>query len=212
MVLFNWVVKSLTPRSGGEGFRVGGNLFLVQSQLSFTTPHPTLPAVNGGRDAAQRIFYKNKQLLNLKAILFLLLSLLFITPSFAVEPNEILSDPAQEQRARNLSLELRCLVCQNQSIDDSNAGLAKDLRIVVRERILAGDSDEAVKTYLVARYGEFVLLKPSFSTHNFLLWTLPFFGLAMGVFLAFRRRISGTEIELSEDEKHRLKLALGENP
>jgi cytochrome c-type biogenesis protein CcmH len=137
-------------------------------------------------------------------IVLLLLTLL-IQPTFAVEPNEVMSDPAQEQRARNLSLELRCLVCQNQSIDDSNAGLAKDLRVLVRERIEAGDSDEAVKSYLVARYGEFVLFKPTFSTHNFLLWTLPFLGLAMGMFLAFRRRKTLQVHGLSEEEQRRLK-------
>jgi cytochrome c-type biogenesis protein CcmH len=140
-------------------------------------------------------------------IVLLLLTLL-IQPSFAVEPNEIMSDPAQEQRARNLSLELRCLVCQNQSIDDSNAELAKDLRVLVRERLEAGDSDEAVKAYLVARYGEFVLLKPSFSIKNFLLWTLPFFGLAMGAFLALKKRKSAELGGLSEEEQRQLKDVL----
>ena len=83
-------------------------------------------------------------------------------PSFAVQPSEMLPDPAQEARAREISKELRCLVCQNQSIDDSDAGLAKDLRILVRERIKAGDSDSQVLDFLVARYGDFVRLRPPF--------------------------------------------------
>jgi cytochrome c-type biogenesis protein CcmH len=147
------------------------------------------------------------RLTSIFCIVFLFFSILS-TPIFAVEPSEIMSDPVKEQRARSLSLELRCLVCQNQSIDDSNAGLAKDLRVVVRERILAGDSDEAVKSYLVARYGEFVLLKPTFSTHNFLLWTLPFLGLGLGMFLVLRRRKPKVENGLSEEEQRQLKDVL----
>ena len=95
---------------------------------------------------------------------------LLANPVQAVQPDEILPDPALEQRARALSAELRCMVCQNQSIDDSDAPLARDLRLLVRERLVAGDSDAQVMTFLVDRYGEFVLLKPSFSGHNLLLW------------------------------------------
>jgi cytochrome c-type biogenesis protein CcmH len=95
---------------------------------------------------------------------------LLAAPAFAVQPDEILSDPALEQRARALSAELRCMVCQNQSIDDSDAPLARDLRLLVRERLLAGDSDDEVTAFLVDRYGEFVLLRPSFSGHTLLLW------------------------------------------
>lgn len=91
-------------------------------------------------------------------------------PAAAVEPDELLDDPALEQRARALSAELRCLVCRNESIDDSNAELARDLRLLVRERLTAGDSDEAVMDYVVDRYGEYVLLRPTFSTGNLLLW------------------------------------------
>src|SRR6186997_2601566 len=92
------------------------------------------------------------------------------TPSFAVQPDEVLANPALEARARELSRELRCMVCQNQSIDDSEAPLARDLRLLVRERLTAGDSDAQVIDFLVARYGEFVLLKPRFAWHNALLW------------------------------------------
>jgi cytochrome c-type biogenesis protein CcmH len=90
----------------------------------------------------------------------------------AVQPDEIMSNPAMEARARDLSRELRCMVCQNQSIDDSEAPLARDLRLLVRERIAAGDSDAQVMDFLVARYGEFVLLKPRFESHTLLLWLL----------------------------------------
>ena len=93
--------------------------------------------------------------------------------AYAVQPDEIMSDPAKEARARDLSRELRCMVCQNQSIDDSDAPLARDLRLLVRERIAAGDSDSQVIDFLVARYGEFVLLKPRFTPHTLLLWLLP---------------------------------------
>ena len=106
--------------------------------------------------------------------LFLIVLLTSITaPAFAVEPDEMLSDPALEVRARALSKELRCMVCQNQSIDDSEAPLARDLRILVRERLQAGDSDRQVIDFLVARYGEFVLLRPRFAWHTALLWFGP---------------------------------------
>ena len=94
-------------------------------------------------------------------------------PAFAVQPGEVLADPALEARARALSAELRCMVCQNQSIDDSDAELAHDLRVLVRERLTAGDSDAEVIDYVVSRYGEFVLLKPRFSLRNALLWGAP---------------------------------------
>jgi cytochrome c-type biogenesis protein CcmH len=100
--------------------------------------------------------------------------LLFSTvPAMAVLPDEILSDPVLEERARNLSAQLRCMVCQNQSIDDSNAELARDLRVLVRERLVSGDSDQDVIAYVVSRYGEFVLLKPRFSARTLLLWGAP---------------------------------------
>ncbi len=95
-------------------------------------------------------------------------------PAFAVNPDEVLSDPALEQRARVISQDLRCLVCQNQSIDDSNAPLAKDLRVIVRERLVAGDSDTQVVEYVVARYGNYVLLKPPFQRDTALLWIAPY--------------------------------------
>jgi len=143
---------------------------------------------------------------------FLVLSLMFtvfLTPAYAVDPGERLADPELEERARNLSQGLRCLVCQNQSIDGSDAPLARDLRILVRDRLSAGDSDDEVMAYVVARYGEFVLLRPRFHGRTWLLWGAPFIILlvgAMAVLLMLRRR-TGDEtvpISLSDVEKSRL--------
>jgi cytochrome c-type biogenesis protein CcmH len=113
---------------------------------------------------------------------FLLLALTLLSSShaLAVQPDEILTDPVLEARARALSKELRCMVCQNQSIDDSDAPLARDLRILVRERLKAGDTDQQVIDYLVARYGDFVLLKPRFTSHTALLWLMPAVVLVIG--------------------------------
>lgn len=130
-----------------------------------------------------------------------------LTPAFAVMPDEVLDDPALEKRARDISRELRCLVCQNQSIDDSDAQLARDLRILVRERLVGGDSNDEVFDFVVARYGEFVLLRPVFEGHTILLWiaapVLLLAGLA-GVVVAARRRrtdaVAGGP-ELSEEER-----------
>jgi len=134
-------------------------------------------------------------------------------PAFAVLPGEVLADPALEARARAISEELRCLVCQNQSIDDSDADLAHDLRVLVRERIAAGDSDEEVVDYVVSRYGEFVLLKPRFNLRNALLWGAPLLILAAGaafvVAAARGRRPSPTK--LSEEEQATLTRILRES-
>jgi cytochrome c-type biogenesis protein CcmH len=108
-----------------------------------------------------------------RSALALAVLLLLAGPARAVEPDEVLPDATLESRARAISTELRCLVCQNQSIDDSNAPLARDLRILVRERLRAGDSDAAVIRYVVDRYGEFVLLRPTIGAHTLLLWLAP---------------------------------------
>lgn len=131
----------------------------------------------------------------MRSTLLVLALLLGATPVLAVQPDEILKDPALEARARTLSQELRCMVCQNQSIDDSDAPLARDLRVLVRERLTAGDSDTQVIDFLVARYGEFVLLKPRFNTHTILLWLAPFVVLVAGGIglIAFLRRRRGEE-------------------
>jgi cytochrome c-type biogenesis protein CcmH len=128
------------------------------------------------------------------------LSLLAV-PALAVQPDEILKDPVLESRARALSQELRCMVCQNQSIDDSDAPLAKDLRVLVRERLTAGDRDEQVIDFLVARYGEFVLLKPRLSAHTALLWLAPFSVVllgAWGLISLWRRRRGGGASEVTQ--------------
>jgi cytochrome c-type biogenesis protein CcmH len=121
----------------------------------------------------------------------------------AVQPDEILNDPALERRARVLSQELRCMVCQNQSIDDSDAPLAKDLRVLVRERLSAGDSNRQVIDFLVARYGEFVLLRPRLSVHTLLLWLAPFAAVVGGgwALIAFlRRRANGAEATRAQEQ------------
>ena len=132
----------------------------------------------------------------------------------AVEPTERLADPALEARARALSQELRCLVCQNQSIDESNADLAHDLRVIVRRRLLAGDTDQQVLDYIVARYGVFPLLDPPFAPATYLLWlTPPALVLGAGIFLvvrARRRRPDPALPPLSDDERDRAALLLGE--
>jgi cytochrome c-type biogenesis protein CcmH len=119
------------------------------------------------------------------------LALCVVHPALAVQPDEVLKDPVLESRARGLSRELRCMVCQNQSIDDSEAPLARDLRLLVRERITAGDNDTQVIDFLVARYGEFVLLKPRFEWHTAALWLTPVVALLLGALAmvaAIRRR------------------------
>ena len=132
---------------------------------------------------------------------------------WAVQPEEVSKDPVIEQRARNISGNLRCLVCQNESIDDSNADLAKDLRLLVRERLVAGDTDQQVVDYLVGRYGEFILLKPVFAKHTAVLWLAPLLVLAAGgvglVFAARRRsKVVPENAPLSENEKAELEQLL----
>ena len=144
----------------------------------------------------------------LSRLLIILFILFAPFSAFAVNPDEVLADPALEARARALSAELRCMVCQNQSIDDSNADLAKDLRLLVRERITDGDSDEAVLNYIVSRYGEFVLLKPRLGIKTVLLWGAPILLVLAGGFslLVFARRRAGkpTGSSLTADEQARL--------
>ncbi len=148
---------------------------------------------------------------------FTLLALLLPgAPALAVNPDEMLDDPAQEQRAREISKGIRCVVCQNQDIDSSNAELARDLRLVIRERIVEGDSNDQVEDFLVARYGDYVLLKPPFKASTYLLWFGPFAILLLGllgVSFYLKRRSEGvTEAPapppLSAEEKNRLERIL----
>lgn len=143
-----------------------------------------------------------------------LLAALWCSQALAVRPDEMLTDPKLEGRARALGKELRCLVCQNESIDDSNADLAHDLRVLVRQRLLAGDNDEEVKQYIVARYGKYVLLKPPFDAETYLLWFGPailLLGAAGTATLYLRRRAMLAEAPpLSADETKRLATLLEE--
>ena len=127
--------------------------------------------------------------LNKIFFLFLLIFLTGVTfsnNSYSVEPEEFLKDPKQELRARTISKNVRCLVCQNQSIDDSSAPLAKDLRIIIRNKIVEGSKDEEVYEYLTDRYGDFILLNPSFKANTILLWILPFVFLTLGIIVLYR--------------------------
>lgn len=149
----------------------------------------------------------------MRRLLFTLFLIVQALPALAVNPDEILADPALEARARAISAELRCMVCQNQSIDDSNADLAKDLRLIVRERLKRGDTDEQVFDYLVSRYGEFVLLKPRLSARTSILWGTPVLLIAIGaltlVVLARQRRAARTvETTLTPEEKARVEALM----
>jgi cytochrome c-type biogenesis protein CcmH len=134
-----------------------------------------------------------------------------VIPAFAVQPDEILPDAALEARARTLSGHLRCLVCQNQSIDDSDAPLAKDLRVLIREHLMKGESDDQVMDFIVARYGDYVLLKPRFNSKTLILWATPFAVLLIGAIGLYRRRATASaagERPLTEAEKTALSKAL----
>jgi cytochrome c-type biogenesis protein CcmH len=143
----------------------------------------------------------------LRRLLLACLFCLSVLPALAVQPDEMLPDAALESRARALSAELRCMVCQNESIDDSDAPLAKDLRILVRERLKAGDSDKAVKDFLVERYGDFILLKPPLELRTIALWSAPFVLLilgAAGLYLSSRRRRAAAADSLSQTEQSKI--------
>lgn len=141
----------------------------------------------------------------MRALLALLLLVLLSVPALAVRPDELLADPGLEARAREISAGLRCLVCQNQSIDDSDADLAHDLRVLVRERLTAGDTDDQVRAYLVARYGEYVLLNPVMAPHTLLLWVAAPVVLVIGgivvVLAARRKRVAGQAALTDEETK-----------
>ena len=139
--------------------------------------------------------------------------ILFVTPALAIQPDEILKDTVLEERARVISKELRCLVCQNQSIDDSDAPLAKDLRVLVRERLQAGESNEEVINFVVDRYGDFVLLRPPVKASTLVLWLSPVAALIVGIFLLltwFQKQKQSVPVQakpLSDEEKKKLQAA-----
>ncbi len=154
----------------------------------------------------------------LAAAFVILAAAAFAPPALAVQPDEVLKDPALEERARVISKDLRCLVCQNQSIDDSDAPLARDLRVLVRERLEKGETNEQVIDFVVSKYGEFVLLTPRFGAHTLLLWLAAPIILVLGVFIMFRsyRRRAAAEKpagkgSLSAREKRALNKLLKES-
>lgn len=149
-----------------------------------------------------------------RILMMVFLCVFFLLPeqTSAVQPDEILQDMKLENRARAVSSGLRCLVCQNQSIDDSDAPLARDLRLLVRERLVVGDSNEDVVDFVVSRYGEFVLLKPRFGWHTALLWLGPLMFVVIGIFSVFfvlRKSYGAVPEPLSQEEKQRLSKVLG---
>ncbi len=139
--------------------------------------------------------------------------LLLALPAAALQPEERLADPILETRARAISQEIRCLVCQNQSVDDSDADLARDLRRIIRERLTAGDTDAAVKSFLVARYGDFVLLRPPFRASTLFLWLIPFAIIICGgiVFWVVSRRRITPPAHLTPEEQRRLEILTKDN-
>lgn len=157
----------------------------------------------------------------MKRIIPVLLAMLLLAPAVvhAVQPDEVMANPEQEARARALSRELRCMVCQNQSIDDSDAPLARDLRLLVRERIAAGNTDAQVMDFLVSRYGEFVLLKPRLEGHTIVLWLIPPLaliggGVALWIYNRRRNRTAadegGATFHLTPDEEARLEKLIAD--
>ncbi len=139
--------------------------------------------------------------------LALILCLLLATPLVAVEPDEVLDDPVLEERAREISAEVRCVVCQNEPIDSSNAGVARDLRLIIRERLVAGDTNQEVFDYLVARYGDFVLFNPPWRPSTYALWLGPFIILGLGflaVIMALRGKSGQLTASLTPEEQARL--------
>jgi cytochrome c-type biogenesis protein CcmH len=169
-------------------------------------PHPNPPPIGEG---GNRAFSTEPHVaLASRAKLLLLLPLLALLagPALAVQPDEVMKNPELETRARALSGELRCLVCQNESIDDSEAPLARDIRVLIRERIGKGESNDAVRAYLVSRYGDFILLKPPFKAETLLLWLSPVLTLGLGVAAALyaRRRAPRRTLRLSDEEEARL--------
>ena len=156
------------------------------------------------------------KLMHVRSLLVMAALVLASVPTRAVEPDEVLKDPAQEARAREITRELKCVVCQNQSVDDSDAPLAKDIRVLVRERIIAGETDDAVREYIVQRYGQRVLLRPPLGIDTALIWIGPFvlFAIALGTALLFLRRGRGDALQsqpLTPEEQSRLDARLQED-
>jgi cytochrome c-type biogenesis protein CcmH len=189
------------------GIRLRGALPLGrEKRAAHANPHPCPSLVGEGHSAPAAQLLAAP--ISWGKLLFLLAALLasLAGPALAVQPDEVMKDPALETRARALSGELRCLVCQNESIDDSEAPLARDIRVLIRERIGKGESNDAVRAYLVSRYGDFILLKPPFKPETLLLWLSPVLTLGLGAAAALyaRRRAPRSTPALSVEEEARL--------
>ena len=194
---------SLEEKVAAEGRRMRA---LRTERALRANPHPN-PSPVGEGDPTSTTQPHVAPLSRAKLLLLLLPLVASLTgPALAVQPDEVMKDPALETRARALSGELRCLVCQNESIDDSEAPLARDIRVLIRERIGKGESNDAVRAYLVSRYGDFILLKPPFKPETLLLWLSPVLTLGLGLAAALyaRRRAPSATPRLSEEEEARL--------
>jgi cytochrome c-type biogenesis protein CcmH len=208
MLRFAIRLKGALPFSLGEKVAAEGRRrrALRTERALRANPHPN-PSPVGEGDPTSTTQPHVAPLSRAKLLLLLLPLLASLAgPALAVQPDEVMRDPALETRARALSGELRCLVCQNESIDDSEAPLARDIRVLIRERIGKGESNDAVRAYLVSRYGDFILLKPPFKLETLLLWLSPVLTLGLGVTAALyaRRRAPSATPRLSEEEEARL--------
>jgi cytochrome c-type biogenesis protein CcmH len=208
MLRFAIRLKGALPFSLGEKVAAEGRRMraLRTERALRANPHPN-PSPVGEGDPTSTTQPHVAPLSRAKLLLLLLPLLASLAgPALAVQPDEVMRDPALETRARALSGELRCLVCQNESIDDSEAPLARDIRVLIRERIGKGESNDAVRAYLVSRYGDFILLKPPFKLETLLLWLSPVLTLGLGVTAALyaRRRAPSATPRLSEEEEARL--------
>ena len=208
MLRFAIRLKGALPFSLGEKVAAEGRRMraLRTERALRANPHPN-PSPVGEGDPTSTTQPHVAPLSRAKLLLLLLpLVASLAGPALAVQPDEVMKDPALETRARALSGELRCLVCQNESIDDSEAPLARDIRVLIRERIGKGESNDAVPAYLVSRYGDFILLKPPFKPETLLLWLSPVLTLGLGVTAALyaRRRAPSATPRQSEEEEARL--------
>ncbi len=191
--------------------RAGWGEATSEDRSQYLTPTPS-PSPQGGGERVG-VLSTGGAFFGAVTLILVLILIGTLTPAHAVEPGEMLKDPALEARARKISQELRCVVCQNQSIDDSNAPLAHDLRVIVRERLAAGDGDAQVLAFVEARYGEFVLLRPRFKLQTLLLWLTPLLLLAGAVLFLWRARRQlpaavSAPPPLSADEQRRLDALL----
>ena len=195
---------SLREKVAGKTRRMRAPLGRAK-RASRANPHP-YPSPVGEGDPTSTTQSPVAAVSRAKLLLLVPLLAALTGPALAVQPDEVMKDPALETRARALSGELRCLVCQNESIDDSEAPLARDIRVLIRERIGKGESNDSVRAYLVSRYGDFILLKPPFKPETLLLWLSPVITLALGIAAALyaRRRAPSATPGLSAEEEARL--------